>query len=240
MGAELLIRQAVPDDLDTAVQVITEVSAWLAGKDISWLLDFPGPFKKRIAQGEVYLAYLNDWKALTGTVSLSREPDPELWSSYPGQARYVHRLAVRRKFAGGGIGAALLDLAGYVAATEGIPWLRLDCSKDNQALQSYYLNQGFEHLDTVDLPHRLSGALFQRNSRLLPEIKEVSNGRYTVSLLAGRQTSQHPSYPSCKALWLPSLTKVTVQGGAYRKDGKILGTVSIRGEPHFLSGSPQI
>jgi ribosomal protein S18 acetylase RimI-like enzyme len=186
---ELLVRQAVPGDLDAAVQVITEVSAWLAGKDIPWLLDFPGPFKKRIAQGEVYLAHLNDWKTLTGTVSLSRAPDPELWSNYPGQARYVHRLAVRRKFAGQGIGAALLDLAGHVAAMEGVPWLRLDCSKDNHALQSYYLNQGFQHLDTVDLPHRLSGALFRRPSRLVPQIKEISEGRFSVPLLAITHTT---------------------------------------------------
>jgi ribosomal protein S18 acetylase RimI-like enzyme len=193
--AELLVRQAVPDDLDTAVQVITEVSAWLAGKDISWLLDFPGPFKKRIALGEVYLAYLNDWKTLTGTVSLGREPDPELWRSYPGQARYVHRLAVRRKFAGRGIGRALLNLAGHVAATENVPWLRLDCSKDNQALQGYYLDQGFEHLDTVDLPHRLSGALFQRRSRLVSQIKKRPGCRFTVPLLADRDTSQYSGYP---------------------------------------------
>jgi ribosomal protein S18 acetylase RimI-like enzyme len=184
VGAELLIRQAVPNDLDAAVQVITEVSTWLAGKDISWLIDFPGPFKKRIAQGEVYLAYLDDWKTLTGTVSLSREPDPELWSSYPGQARYVHRLAVRRKFAGRCIGTALVDLAGHMAAMEGVPWLRLDCSKDNKALQSYYLNQGFQYLDTVDLPHRLSGALFQRPSRLLSRIKRSSGGTFTIPLLS--------------------------------------------------------
>ena len=193
VGAELHVRQAVPDDIDAAVQVITEVSAWLADKDIPWLIDFPGPFKKRIAQGEVYLAYLNDWKTLTGTVSLSREPDPELWSNYPGQARYVHRLAVRRKFAGQGIGAALLDLAGHVAAMEGVPWLRLDCSKDNHALHSYYLNQGFQHLDTVDLPHRLSGALFRRPSRLVPQIKEVSEGRFSVPLLAITHTTGRSS-----------------------------------------------
>jgi ribosomal protein S18 acetylase RimI-like enzyme len=176
----------VPNDLDAAIQVITEVSAWLAGKDTSWLVDFPGPFKKRIAQGEVYLAYLNDWETLTGTVSLGREPDPELWSGHQGQARYVHRMAVRRKFAGQGIGSALLNLAGHVAAMENVPWLRLDCSKDNQTLQGYYLDQGFEHLDTVDLPHRLSGALFQRRSRLVPQINKRPDGRFTVPLLGDR------------------------------------------------------
>jgi ribosomal protein S18 acetylase RimI-like enzyme len=187
VGAELHVRQAVPDDIDAAVQVITEVSAWLADKDIPWLIDFPGPFKKRIDQGEVYLAYLDNWETLTGTVSLGREPDPELWSSYPGQARYIHRLAVRRKFASRGIGTALLDLAGHVAAMEGIPWLRLDCSKDNHALQNYYLAQGFEYLDTVDLPHRLSGALFQRPSKLLPQIKQASSGSFSIPLLARRR-----------------------------------------------------
>ena len=67
METKVLVRRAVPDDLDAAVQVITEVTQWLATRDIPWLLDFPGPFPQRIAQGEVYLAYLNDWQTLAGT-----------------------------------------------------------------------------------------------------------------------------------------------------------------------------
>lgn len=184
--AELLVRRAVPDDLDAAVQVITEVSAWLASKGISWLTDFPGPFPKRIKQREVYLAYLDDWQTLAGTISLSRDPDAELWSNVSGEARYVHRLAVRRNFGGRGIGACLLDLAGHLTGMEGIPWLRLDCHKDNHVLLNYYINQGFEHLNTIDLPHRLSGALFQRHAKTLPYIVQLPDGGFSITLLAAR------------------------------------------------------
>ena len=182
METKLLVRRAMPDDLDAAVQVITEVTQWLASRDIPWLLDFPGPFPERIAQGEVYLAYLNDWQTLAGTISLSRKPDPEFWADYPGQARYIHRLAVRRKYANQGIGAALLDLAGHLTAMEGVPWLRLDCNKDNGALQNYYIRHGFQHVDTINLPHRISGALFQKTSRLLSKIEELPDDRFELPL----------------------------------------------------------
>lgn len=186
MEAELLIRRAMPDDVDVTVQIIAEVSAWLASKGVSWLTDFPGPFLKRIEQCEVYLAYLNDWETLAGTISLSRDPDAELWSNVFSEARYIYRLAVRRNFGGRGIGAYLLDLAGHLAGMEGIPWLRLDCHKHNQVLLNYYITQGFEHLKTIDLPHRLSGALFQRHSKVLPYIVELPDGRFSIPLVAAR------------------------------------------------------
>lgn len=182
--AELLVRRAEPSDLEAAVMVITEVSAWLAAKDISWLIDFPGPFPERIAMGEVFLAYLEDWDTLAATFSLGREPDVELWDGYPGQACYVHRLAVVRKFARRGIGATLLDLAGHLTAAEDLPLLRLDCHKNNLLLQNYYRRQGFDHLGTVDLPHRISGALFERPAKLVPSIIENNHGRFTIPLLS--------------------------------------------------------
>ena len=36
------------------------------------------------------------------------------------------------------------------------------CAKGNPGLQGYYRSRGFRHVRTVDLPHRASGALFQR------------------------------------------------------------------------------
>ncbi len=61
---------------------------------------------------------------------------------------------------GQSLGAALLDWAAGRATEAGR--LRLDAWKTNAALHTYYTSLGFTHLRTVDLPHRRSGALFER------------------------------------------------------------------------------
>ncbi|MFR9796084.1 GNAT family N-acetyltransferase [Streptomyces sp. MS06] len=71
-------------------------------------------------------------------------------------------MAVKREFAGAGVGGTLLDWASERAATQGKQWLRLDAWKDNQGLHRFYKNAGFTLVRVVDLPHRRSGALFQR------------------------------------------------------------------------------
>ncbi|MEU8355252.1 GNAT family N-acetyltransferase [Nonomuraea sp. NPDC048882] len=104
------------------------------------------------------------------TIALDEHADPEFWrpGDDPGAALYVHKLAVARPWSGSGLGDALLDWAGASAYWAGLPWLRLDCAKNNPGLQNYYRRRGFRHVRTVDLPHRSSGALFQRSSQDVP------------------------------------------------------------------------
>lgn len=92
--------------------------------------------------------------------------DPEFWTpaDRPGDALYVHKLAVSRTCSGQGLGEVLLDWAALRAAAHDRPYLRLDCAKDNARLQAYYKKAGFRHVRTVDLPHRASGALFERDA----------------------------------------------------------------------------
>jgi GNAT superfamily N-acetyltransferase len=90
--------------------------------------------------------------------------DPEFWTpdDEPDSGLYVHSMLVSRHHAGQDLGGRLLDWAGDQAARAGKTWLRLDAWRTNTKLHSYYLRHGFTHLRTVTLPHRGSGALFQR------------------------------------------------------------------------------
>lgn len=105
-------------------------------------------------------------RELIAVVAVDDHADPEFWTPAddPASALYVHKLAVSRRAAGRGVGEALLDWAGRQALLAGRPWLRLDCAKNNTMLQNYYRGRLFTHVRTVDLPHRASGALFQRPS----------------------------------------------------------------------------
>ncbi|WP_052862863.1 GNAT family N-acetyltransferase [Streptomyces niger] len=159
------IRPARPDELDTVEGLWVEASRWLASKGSDqW--QYP-PRRRRMAEAirarECHLAYRDG--QLVGTVTVQQKGDPEWWADDdPASALYVHDLAVSRAAAGQAIGAGLLDWAGELAAGEGKTWLRLEAWKTNHLLHHYYLAQGFQLLRIVDLPHRHSGALFQRRT----------------------------------------------------------------------------
>lgn len=162
---DLHIRPARPDELHTVEALLIEASEWLASRGINqW--QFP-PHRDRIMRaldhGEVFLAEADGRPV--ATFQVDDHADPEFWTAEdePGDALYVHRMAVIRDFSGSGIGGKLLDWASERAAAVGKAWLRLDAWKDNPDLHRYYESQGFTLIRVIDLPHRGSGALFQRH-----------------------------------------------------------------------------
>ncbi|MET9549241.1 GNAT family N-acetyltransferase [Streptomyces sp. NPDC006627] len=160
---DLRIRPARPDEVDRVEELWVEASRWLASKGLDqW--QYP-PRRRRMAgaveAGDCHLAFRGG--RLVGTVTVEEHGDPEWWADDdPDAALYVHDLVVSRAAAGQSVGARLLDWAGRAAARREKPWLRLEAWKTNGLLHRYYLSQGFELLRIVDLPHRHSGALFQR------------------------------------------------------------------------------
>ncbi|MER7189277.1 GNAT family N-acetyltransferase [Streptomyces flaveolus] len=161
---DLIIRPGRPDELGVVEALLREASAWLASRNIDqW--QYP-PHSDRITaaleQGVCFLAF--EGNEPIATIQVDDFADPEFWApdDEPTAALYVHRMAVRRAAAGTGVGSVLLDWAAERAAAQGKRWLRLDAWKDNQGLHRFYKSAGFTLLRIVDLPHRRSGALFQR------------------------------------------------------------------------------
>ncbi|MCE0445171.1 hypothetical protein LT493_08985 [Streptomyces tricolor] len=78
-----------------------------------------------------------------------------------------------RAVAGQALGARLAGLGGRAAppgrASAGCAWRP---GRPTACCTRYYLDQGFELLRIVDLPHRNSGALFQRPAAAHPEPEE--------------------------------------------------------------------
>ncbi len=71
--------------------------------------------------------------------------DPLFWPDVPDDAAYVHRLAVRRCFAGGAVSYAMLRWAAERAAVLGRRFLRLDCEASRPRLRAVYERFGFRH-----------------------------------------------------------------------------------------------
>jgi ribosomal protein S18 acetylase RimI-like enzyme len=164
---QLIIRLARTEDLPAVAQLLDQAGHWMRSQGITdqWPARFPlSDLTQRVDRGQLHIAYDNTTPV--GTFALDHRADPEFWDDDPDatNAGYLHRLAVARAYAGHGIGAQLVDHAARLVAHSGRSWLRLDCAKHNKRLHDYYHRLGFAHVRTIDLPHRKSGALFQRQA----------------------------------------------------------------------------
>lgn len=151
---ELVIRRAVPDDVEALAAIGESTSAWLDSLGIDAGRP-PKPLREiaadRVHEGDIYLATLDGVPAGTVTLLCDREA---LWSDLPAEACYVHGLMVHRDFAGRQIGLEMLRWAEHETAARGKLLLRLDCMMENLALRAYYERAGYTHRGEVRLPHR--------------------------------------------------------------------------------------
>ncbi|MEU6408643.1 GNAT family N-acetyltransferase [Microbispora sp. NPDC046933] len=172
---ELTLRRATPADLQGVLALLARTAGWLNGLGVrQWPAGgFPAErIEPLIGEGVMYLLDTGEdtgeeaGRVPAATIAVDGHADPEFWTpaDRPDDALYVHKLAVSRTYSGQGLGEALLDWAALRAAMHNRPYLRLDCAKGNARLQSYYRRAGFRHVRTVDLPHRASGALFERDA----------------------------------------------------------------------------
>ena len=141
----LEIRVARIADLDTAMSMLEEAARWMVRQKMEgWTPE--GFSRRRIADlvenGEMYLAVLDGRPV--GTFALQWE-DRETWGDVPDDAGYVHGLAIRREFAGIGLGRELLGLAEQMVSRSEREFIRLDCVADNEALNGYYRRAGFSY-----------------------------------------------------------------------------------------------
>jgi GNAT superfamily N-acetyltransferase len=157
------VRAARSEDARTAGEILDEATAFMAalGYD-EWPVPFPQhELTMRIELGELYVAESDGEIAATFTLLWD---DPTFWGERPPDAAYLHKLAIRRRFAGRGLGAALVDWADAQAAAAGRRFLRLDCQRDDPGIRAYYERLGFEHRGDVDHP-RFAAALYERPVR---------------------------------------------------------------------------
>ncbi|GGM84170.1 hypothetical protein GCM10012275_63520 [Longimycelium tulufanense] len=207
------IEQAQPRDADQVLALLDEAAAWLRSRGIhQWPERFTGRddwrakrIRAYIAAGQTYVVRADT--ALVACFTLSGA-DPHFahgWPDGPDNALYIYRMAVRRTWAGLDLGGRILDWAGARATTLDYRWLRLDCHRDNTALQRYYQARGFELVGTVvstidptgnDNPDaatytRGSGALYQRPASQIAIL--TSNNGPTPQASNGLPSTRHPT-----------------------------------------------
>ncbi len=153
---DLHVAMAGEDDLERYIDLLEELAEWLQTAGISqWPV---GCFRSSVAyyleairQREVHLVFVDD--ALVGTLRILRR-DAIVWPEVAADdAVYVYNLAVRRAWAGKGIGRALLEWSAGRAADLGRRFVRLDAMAHNAVLARYYLRAGFAYRGEVNAPY---------------------------------------------------------------------------------------
>ncbi|MEV7345579.1 GNAT family N-acetyltransferase [Streptomyces sp. NPDC093544] len=169
----MIIAPAEPHDVAKLLAFREEAAEWLRGLGSDqWSRPYPADkLLATIEAGTVFM--LRDGHTTAATITLTSDAEEGLWTDHElaGPSMFVNKLTVAREYAGQNLGGRLLDWAGDRAHRAGARWVRLDAWTANEALQRYYLGQGFTHVRTVregsavNGGPRVSGWLAQRPAR---------------------------------------------------------------------------
>ena len=85
-----------------------------------------------------------------GMVRILKE-DLLYWGKQKEKSLYIHSLVVKDKYAGQGIGQAILGQIENKAKNNGCKYLRLDADSENPKLCAYYEKQEFDNVGTKEL-----------------------------------------------------------------------------------------
>jgi GNAT superfamily N-acetyltransferase len=143
---QISVRQATLDDLSTVSEILSEAAAWLDRQNMTlWQQEHISlsVIQQDIELGLFYIAFCEGVAA--GVVILQTE-DLVFWPDIiQSDSAFLHRLAVRRSFAGGSISTQIFQWAIEYSRKLGKHFLRLDCVADRPRLRSIYENFGFKH-----------------------------------------------------------------------------------------------
>jgi hypothetical protein len=158
MALDLTVRRARPEEARFPISILLEAAAWLESRgEPLWLPEEidTGSVRRDVDAGHFVLAFVGDEAAGTARVT----PTDELFwpEAPPGEALYVHRLAVRRRHAGGHVSRGILDFARDEARFAGRPFLRLDTDAYRPRLRHVYEAYGFVFRDECVVgPHTVA------------------------------------------------------------------------------------
>jgi GNAT superfamily N-acetyltransferase len=150
---EISVRQATSTDTKTVSDILLEAAAWLRQRNMSMWRDnelIPEVIAADVANGLFFVGKYNG--ELAGVIKFQLE-DKKIWPDVPdGESAFVHRLAVRRRFAGGEVSHRLLCWAVDRAHNLKRHFVRLDCEASRPKLRAIYKRFGFQHHSDLSVP----------------------------------------------------------------------------------------
>jgi GNAT superfamily N-acetyltransferase len=142
----LVVRQASTNDSVLVSDILAEVAGWLEERGTPmWKADELSPTQV-VADIGAGLFFVGEFGGQSACVVKFQLEDRLFWPDIPqNESAFIHRLAIRRRFAGGEVSSALLGWAAKRAFSLGRSYLRLDCEASRPKLRAIYERFGFSH-----------------------------------------------------------------------------------------------
>lgn len=171
----------MPRDIGEVHGLVREAAKWIGGSKNTdqWANPWPDRAAQRerilnnLIKGKTWMVWDDATAAATVTIDTEEPMDLNGQPVWPANKRhesalYVRQVIVSRRYAGYGLGAALLDWAADVAKRDhGAALIRIDVWTTNLGLHAYYERQRFTRCpgrDPRELVNYPSQALFERRA----------------------------------------------------------------------------
>ncbi len=138
------------DQPDVAIDILREVGQWLVDNDHQlWDVDTltPENLLDEHTTGNLYVMYADrgDDPPEPAAVFILQWQDPLYWPDVPANTSgFIHKLAIRRFFAGQNLFAAIIDFCRDECLRRGIRLLQLETDATRPKLMQFYERQGFQ------------------------------------------------------------------------------------------------
>jgi GNAT superfamily N-acetyltransferase len=164
---------AQPGDLPAVMALLGDRIKWLRERNSDqW--NAGRPFESRMADAisRQTTWLLRDENDPIGTITLSSKGDRDFWTQaeLADRALYLGKMATSTNRMGESLGRVLITWAQDWAAQSGFDLLRWDVWRTNKQLQRYYRSLGARYLRTENVAHRWSGALFELETKRVPDL----------------------------------------------------------------------
>ncbi len=142
---QISIRRADPSDVQFVHAILLEAARWLEAKGEAMWQEDEVSVDSIAKDVDARLFYVAECDGVpVGTVKLQLT-DELFWPDVrQDESVFIHRLAVHRNHAGGGVSTALLRWSVNQAAALGRRYLRLDCEASRPKLRRVYERFGFQ------------------------------------------------------------------------------------------------
>lgn len=160
-----MVKQASEYDIPSIEEILSDAVNWMSAQglqnqwnesNIKW-----SSLSTFYHINDFYIAYHN---GLPAACMALIEYDPIYWPDIPGgKSLYLHKLAVKRAFAGIGLSKELMDFSKDFARSRCIDTIRLNCNRHRDKLRALYEKEGFICAGEKTFPENYDTALYVCN-----------------------------------------------------------------------------
>ncbi len=151
------------NQMDEAIAVMREVAAWGRGRGFRmWLDEWLTKEELVTADAQPENFYIGKLDGQTCCAFVLQWNDPVYWpDAKRNEAAYIHKLCVKRDFAGQHIAKKAIEAVKPLCRERGVRHIRLDTALDEEVVKKIYFDIGFQIVDIIGHPSRRSVALYE-------------------------------------------------------------------------------